>query len=89
MAIFGLGWPDKIGAGAGLVFRFADLIVGIRSSMIGRQVCFEAGAESTQGRLKVDPRPTKSRFKVEPNVDARSPQGQPKIAPRSTLTRKP
>ena len=64
--------------------------------MIGRQVCFEAGAGSTQGRLKVDPRPTKSRFKVaprpakhrpkvEPIANARSNQGQPNISPRSTL----
>ena len=64
--------------------------------MIGRQVCFEAGAGSTQGRLKVDPRLTKSRLKVaqrpakhrpkvEPMSNARSTQGLPNIVPRSTI----
>ena len=78
-----LGGPGKIGDGVGLVWA-GQICQSLGSSMFGRQVWFEAGAGSTQGRLKVDPRPTNSRFKVEPR---RSTQGRPKAIQTSTPIR--
>ena len=76
---FGLAWQNW--GWRGLCLGWPELpIAGIR---FGRQVCFEAGAGTIEARLRVDPRPTKRRFKVAndrrkvvPRPAKHQPQGQ-------------